>query len=85
MRPGALRQSKNAVKHLRSVLETSNIQTKYHLAVARLEARHVWFLTATTLYNRTSDLRGSLAILYSGLRRSEVVNDVVTDNADPNP
>ncbi|RLL97484.1 hypothetical protein CFD26_107176 [Aspergillus turcosus] len=66
------------VKAMASPLHNTLEEYKVSLGT-RLEARHVWFLTATTLYNRTSDLRGSLAVLYSGLRRSELVNDMVTD------
>ncbi|GIK00384.1 hypothetical protein Aspvir_004407 [Aspergillus viridinutans] len=55
------------------------IRIRVHQAVARLEAQHVWFLTATPLYN--FDMCGYLAILYSGLRRLEIMDDAV-DEAD---
>ncbi|RHZ67335.1 uncharacterized protein CDV56_108085 [Aspergillus thermomutatus] len=55
------------------------VRTRVHQAVARLEALHVWFLTATPLYNWAFDLCGYLAILYSGLRRSNIIDDTADD------
>jgi hypothetical protein len=47
-----------------------------------LEAEHVWFLTATLLYNRAFDLCGYLAIFYSGLRRAGVMQEGGDDDSE---
>jgi len=38
--------------------------TEAHKAIALLEAPHVWFLTATPMYNKVLDLNGYLEMLY---------------------
>ncbi|KAH3002676.1 hypothetical protein KXV52_000701, partial [Aspergillus fumigatus] len=58
------------------------IRTRVHQSVARLEAEHVWFLTATPLYNRAFDLCGYLAIFYSGLRRAGVLQEGGDDDSE---
>ncbi|PKX97667.1 uncharacterized protein P174DRAFT_418610 [Aspergillus novofumigatus IBT 16806] len=51
------------------------IRTRVRQSVARLEAEHVWFFTATPLYNQAFNLCGYLAIFYSGLRRAGVMQE----------
>ena len=44
--------------------ETKNAATKNNLAICRLDAKHVWFITATSMVNRTVDLIGYLTALF---------------------
>ena len=44
--------------------ETKNAATKNNLAICRLDAKHVWFITATSMINRTIDLIGYLTALF---------------------
>jgi hypothetical protein len=60
------------------------IQTRVHQSVARLEAEHMWFLTATPLYNQAFDLCGYLAIFYSGLRRAGVMREGGNNDGEVN-
>jgi hypothetical protein len=58
------------------------IRTRVHQSVAWLEAKHVWFLTATPLYNWAFNLCGYLAIFYSGLRRAGVMQEGGDDDGE---
>jgi hypothetical protein len=60
------------------------IQTRVHQSVTRLEAEHVWFLTATPLYNQAFNLCGYLAIFYSGLQRAGVMQEGGDDDSKVN-
>lgn len=40
------------------------IVSRVHQAVAALDATHVWFLSATPLFNRVTDLCGYVVLLW---------------------
>lgn len=44
--------------------KAKNVFTKNNVAICRLNARHVWFITATPMINKTIDLNGYLTALF---------------------
>ncbi|KAI9370901.1 hypothetical protein BJX61DRAFT_544160 [Aspergillus egyptiacus] len=57
------------------------IRTYNHQAVAKLEARTVWFLTATPMSNRALDLCGYLALLWKDAMKLQVEENPDDDGA----